>query len=455
MTETSFDVRFWKTEVYEGKKSSSYYVRWTVAGKQWREPFKDSRLAESFRSTLVASARKGEAFDVSTGRPLSMLRAANDMPFLALAMRFADMKWNDVAGTTRRTHAEALAKLTVAMISTDTGRPDERLVRHTLNRWAFNPNKRTASSCPREVWAILRWLERHSRPTSDLMKKDILRSVLDSLKLKLDGKPGAPSVVNRHKRIFNTLIEYAVELKILALNPIKDLKWVAPRANLAVDKRAVANPVQVRTLLNAVREGRNGDRLVAFFGCLYYAALRPEEAVSLKKHNLRDVPAEGWGEIHLDAAEPFAGREWTDSGENRDRRGLKQRAIGEGRTVPCPPELTALLNEHIGRFGFAHDGRIFVGARNRNELPKGTINRAWREARETAFTPEVADSPLAATPYDLRHAMISFWIMLGISVADIARWAGHSIDILFAIYAAWLSNKIKLWQNKIDEGFGQ
>jgi integrase len=183
--------------------------------------------------------------------------------------------------------------------------------------------------------------------------------------------------------------------------------------------------------------------------------LRPEEAVSLRKHNLRDVPAEGWGEIHLDTAEPFAGKEWTDSGENRDRRGLKQRAKGEGRTVPCPPELTSLLNEHIGRLGYAHDGRVFVGARNLKELPKGTINRAWREARQVVFTPEIVDSPLAETPYDLHHAMISLWIMLGISVADIVRWAGHSIDVLFAIYAAWLSNTIKLWQNKIDEGLGR
>jgi hypothetical protein len=93
-----------------------------------------------------------------------------------------------------------------------------------------------------------------------------------------------------------------------------------------VDRRSVANPVQARTLLNAVREQRrSGPRLVAFFGCLYFAALRPEEAVSLAKHNL-SLPTEGWGEMHLESAEPYAGKEWTDSGNNRDRRQLKQRA---------------------------------------------------------------------------------------------------------------------------------
>lgn len=75
----------------------------------------------------------------------------------------------------------------------------------------------------------------------------------------------------------------------------------------SVDRRSVANPVQVRTLLNAVREQpRSGERLVAFFGCLYYAALRPEEAVALTKHNL-SLPTEGWGELNLDGAESYVG----------------------------------------------------------------------------------------------------------------------------------------------------
>jgi integrase len=71
-----------------------------------------------------------------------------------------------------------------------------------------------------------------------------------------------------------------------------------------IDRRRVANPVQVRPLLNAVRaQQRTGPTLIAFFGYLYYAALRPEEAVNLAKHNL-SLPAEGWGELHIDRATP-------------------------------------------------------------------------------------------------------------------------------------------------------
>lgn len=70
---------------------------------------------------------------------------------------------------------------------------------------------------------------------------------------------------------------------------------------------------------------------------------------------------------------------------------------------PCPPELTVLLHEHLARFGTAAQGRVFAGDRG-GELPSITYARVWRRARETAFKPDVAASPLAARPYDLRHA---------------------------------------------------
>ena len=37
----------------------------------------------------------------------------------------------------------------------------------------------------------------------------------------------------------------------------------------------------------------------------------------------------------IERAEPYAGKEWTDSGRNRDQRPLKQRARGEVRVVPA------------------------------------------------------------------------------------------------------------------------
>jgi integrase len=280
-----------------------------------------------------------------------------------------------VAATTRRTHAAALTAVTALMLTTERGGPDPKVMRAALCRWAFNTARRDDPEASGAIRAVLEWVKRHTLPVSALTRPDVLRRVLDGLTVRLDDQPAAASVVSRRRKILNTAIEYAVERQVLAVNPLPALKWKPPRRVQLVDRRVVANPAQVRTLLAAVGEqARSEPRLVAFFGCLYFAGLRPEEAVGLSRRNLA-LPAEGWGELHPDGAEPYAGKDWTDTGEDRDRRQLKQRARGETRSVPCPPELTALLHAHIERFGTASAGRLFVGERNGSQLPKPTIVR--------------------------------------------------------------------------------
>jgi integrase len=257
----------------------------------------------------------------------------------------------------------------------------------------------------------------------------------------------------RWRKTFNTALEYAVERKVLGGNPLKGVKWTATRTVRAIDRRVVANPIQARTMFNSLREFDNGCRLVAFFGCLYFAAMRPEEAAALSSHNL-DIPASGWGLIHLEKARPFAGKDWTNSGEARDERPLKHREDGETRPVPCPPELTALLHEHIKRYGVAPDGRLFVGARNREYLPTRTVTLTWQKAREAALTPEAAASPLTKTPYDLRHAAVSTWLAAGVPATKVAEWAGHSVEVLFKIYAKCLDGEETRMRAKVIAALG-
>ncbi len=452
---TTYDVRIWKTKLYEGKRGNTYYVRWTVAGREWKEPFKTSALAESFRSDLVSAARKGEAFDTESGRPVSMVRTTNEMSWYEFVCKFVDMKWSRVAATTRRTHAEAFTALTPAMFTTTRGKPDDKLIRSALSRWGFNTIRRGAEDCPDQVRAALRWVERNTRPVSALAKPEVLRPMLDSLTVRLDGKPAASSVVSRRRKILNTAAEYAVELGLLTANPIPTLKWKAPKSVQVVDPRCVPNPVQIRALLDGVREqGRVGRRLVAFYGCLYYAGMRPEEAAFLNKSHLA-IPDEGWGEFHLDGADPYAGKEWTDTGRSRDRRQLKQRERGESRTAPCPPELTALIQAHLAEFGTTPDGRLFVGDRNHDELPKLTVVRVWSRAREAAFVPEVVASPLAKRPYDLRHAAVSTWLNGGVPPTDVAEWAGQSVEVLFRIYAKCLDRGTQRNRQRVQAALGR
>ncbi|WP_179855008.1 tyrosine-type recombinase/integrase [Paractinoplanes atraurantiacus] len=457
--ETTYDVRIYKTEVYRGAKATTYWVRWRVADRRFKEPFRQKALAESFRADLTSAARKGEAFVVESGRPVSLHRELRNMTCYELACSYADLKWPRSAAMTRKTAAEALTAVIPQLFKSTKGKPADRLIRTALRRWAFNtPARQHEEAIPSEIRAALSWVARNSLPASALLDAEVLRRTLDGLTLRLDGQPMSPDVVSRRRKIFTAMLEHGVEAKALGHNPWPKLKWTAPRSsNSGVDRRRVVNPMQARTLFAAVgRQGRIGPRMVTYYECLYYAMLRPEEAASIELPRNLVLPDgdDEWGEFVLEAAEPHAGKAWTDSGRNRDRRQLKQRAIGEVRRVPCPPVLTASIRRHIERFKLGPGGRLFVGERNKTELPILTINRVWRQARAAAFTPEVYASPLGETPYDLRHAGISTQLNAGISPTQIAEWAGQSPEVLWRNYAKCLDGGVAELRRRMEAGYG-
>ncbi len=191
---------------------------------------------------------------------------------------------------------------------------------------------------------------------------------------------------------------------------------------------------------------------MAFFGVRYYAALRPAEALVLRKVNLA-LPAEGWGELLLESSSPVAGPAWTDSGRRREERPLKHRARGETRVVPCPPALTALLHAHLEAFGNAPGGLLFRGVRG-GEMSESTYCRVWRKARVAALTADEVRSPLARRPYDLRHAAVSTWLNAGVPATQVAAWAGHSVAVLLQIYAKCLVGQEDAARRRIDAVLG-
>ena len=111
--------------------------------------------------------------------------------------------------------------------------------------------------------------------------------MLDQATGRLDGKNAAASTARRHRIILANAMDYAVELGLLETNPIRALKWTAPKVSSQVDRRSVVNPRQARALLEAVRAQQpSGPRLVTFFAVMYYAGLRPEEAINLAADNV-------------------------------------------------------------------------------------------------------------------------------------------------------------------------
>jgi integrase len=97
---------------------------------------------------------------------------------------------------------------------------------------------------------------------------------------------------------------------------------------------------------------------------------------------------------------------------------------------------------------------VFIGERNDGELPTMTIGRMWRRARQAAFTAEVAASPLAKTPYDLRHAAVSTWLNGGVPPTTVAEWAGHSVEVLLRIYAKCLDGGDALIRRRVQAALG-
>ncbi|MBT2526676.1 hypothetical protein J7E91_14890 [Streptomyces sp. ISL-99] len=200
-------------------------------------------------------------------------------------------------------------------------------------------------------------------------------------------------------------------------------------------------------------QGHRGEHLAAFFGCMYYAAMRPEE-VSVLSVNQCTLPESGWGRLDLSGARPQVGSGWTDDGKPYEERGLKHRARKTVRRVPIPPVLVLLLREHIEQFGTGDDGRLFRAVRG-GPVRSQEYGAVWKEARRRALTSAQVASPLAHIPYDLRHACVSFWLRSGVSLAETARRAGQSIAVLQRYYAKVLDGEEDRMNELIDQGFAE
>jgi integrase len=449
--ETTHKVRIWTTERYKGKRKTTYRVRWVVKARKFGESFEKAAQADAFRARLVAATSNGEAFDIGTGLPLSMIRERNTMAWFDFACAYMDMKWPDSSPKYRKSLAGSLVTITAAMLKSAADEIDQKTLRKALTS-AFNKQTRD-NNHPPEISGALKAVKRLSRNVSDLSDPAVLRGVLRAIDLRVDGARAAANTARIRRVTLGNAVEYAMERRLLETNPLREVKTKRRKSALReVDPHAVINPMQARMLLEAVGTiGKQGPPLVAFFGLMYYAALRPEEVANIKKTNL-SLPEKGWGELHLDGARPEINAEWTDSGTAGEEGPLKHRGENEGRIVPCPPALTELLHEHLARFGTARDGRLFRGARDGGRVGSTVYGRVWATARERVFTAEVTAGPLVKRPYDLRHAAVSTWLNSGVEATRVAKWAGHSLAILLRVYAKCLDGGEQAARERVERG---
>ncbi|MGV9776610.1 tyrosine-type recombinase/integrase [Streptosporangium sp. NPDC003464] len=431
---TSYDVKFFEISRNKSSKTPSHVVRWSVARKRSSKTYRTKALAESFLSSLRQAAKNGEAFDLESGLPLSMGKAKDARTWYAFAVTYVHAWWPHAAAKTREGMTDALANVTPVLMRDLPGRPDEDVIRRALREFSFLPEDRRPETSP-EIARAVRWLEAASLPLSALEEAKHTRAALEALALLLDGKAAATSIYRRKRAVFHHVLEYAVELEELSANPLHKVKLRKIKSSGEIDRRSVVNPAQARELLTAVTyAGRTrGQMLAAMFACMYFGGLRPAEAAGLRKKDCH-LPAIGWGLLILEKTKPQSNKRFTDSGEAHDDRGLKHRHTKETREVPIPPELVTLLRQHIGKHGVGEDGRLFR-TRTGGLISGSAYAKVWKEARTYAFTPDQVTSPLAARPYDLRHAAVSLWLNAGVHAPEAAERAGHGVDVMLKVYA--------------------
>ncbi|WP_307875186.1 tyrosine-type recombinase/integrase [Frankia nepalensis] len=413
--------------------------------------------------------RKGEAFDVESGLPISEWRALPQpepepppvRTWLMVARDFVDAKWAEhQAPGTRRSIAEALGPVTVALFDEQPPAALAGLVREALAGWVFLTGERTrlradgrrVENPPPEGWVeVLAWMERHSRPVGDLADVEVTRAALVALSHRLDGKPAAPNTITRRRLVFGQVVKFAVARGDLEANPIPSAQWTPPRKVVVVDRRVVVDHRRALRLLAVVAQ--IAPDLEAFFACVYYAAIRPGEVQELNISQLR-LPRRGWGEVALERSNPEISPRWSDAPDRprQAREQLKHREKGEVRPVPLHPELVTLLRRHLERFGTAPDGRLFRSATG-GPVKTARYVEVWQAARQRALTAAEAASPLARRPYDLRHAAVSRWLNAGVPPTQIAEWAGHSVRVLLMVYARCIVGQEQRALGLIDASF--
>jgi integrase len=347
-----------------------------------------AELADSFKSELTTAARRGERFEEATGLPDSMLRKDRDVTWYQHAQEYAAARWKGSAGNSRRSIVESLTCVTQALVRDLRGAPEPDTLRLALRK-DFNHGRGNALSV--EEARAIAWLKRASLPMSALNDDSVVTDVLDALASRLDGTSAAPDYYARRLRVVRTCLGYAVRKKRLSRNPLLAANlpehWTPPKADDAVDPRAVGSPQLVADMLTVASYvgARQGMRFVAFFACMFYALMRPAEVARLTKAGCY-LPGKGWGTLTFGDSVPAPGKEWTNTGDVHEERGLKGRSRKSVRKVPIPPQLVHILREHIECFGTTADGRLFRSEHG-SPIQPSTWWRVWQKVRSLALTP--------------------------------------------------------------------
>ena len=389
---SAFDVRIHAIRRRPDRRRP-FEVRWHAGGRARSRSFITRGLAEGYRAELIRAARKGLDFSPGRGEPASWATPeAATLSWLEHAAAYAAMRWPLAAACTRAGIADALATIAPALLTPGRGGPPAAVLRAALYGHAFNPARAGADPGPAAT-AALAWASQHCLPLTALADPAVTRRALEALALRLDGTRAAATTITRKRAVFHGCLGYAAELGLLEANPLDRITWRPPRSSCSAGPLSAATPAEVQAILAEVTRIR--PELTAFFGCLYYAALRPAEAVTLSASSCT-LPSRGWGQLTLTASLPRSARAWTGNGTPREPRGLKHRPEGTTRTVRSPPSLPASCAGTCGPSDAPQTGgcsRVPAAARSAKAATAGSGTRPAPQPSRARQAPSRCAAP--------------------------------------------------------------
>jgi hypothetical protein len=144
----SYDIRFWDIKKTGNGIAARYRVRWAVNGREHCKSFKARPLADGFLTELKDAVRDRRPFDPRTGLPEAEVTEDEAVTWYAHARAYTEAKWGNLAPVSRRSVAEALVTVTIALSKKEPGAPDPKVLRQALFAWAFNPPPATSPRRP-------------------------------------------------------------------------------------------------------------------------------------------------------------------------------------------------------------------------------------------------------------------------------------------------------------------
>jgi hypothetical protein len=405
---TSYQVKFWDVKKIGDTAKGRWRVRWAVAGREHCKSFAAKPLADGFLTDLKnAAAAARQPFDETTGLPAQSGRAAPSRSWYDHARAYAEMKWPHLAPKSRRSTAEALTTVTLALATRRRGAPDLKILNRALFGWAFNPGTRHLTP-PEPIAAALDWAGR------DLSARQRAR-----------GHRCPAGRARRVRRHPGRHARRGHHSKAQALGPVQRgrlRRRAAPLGRQPPRPHPVDRPRgrrnrrppgrgQPRVGSRAAGRGSRARQPGGAPGSVLRVPVLRGAAALRSRRPAGSLPSRGWGRIDLAISEPRAGRDWTDHGTARQARGLKHRAANEIRSIPIPPALVTLLRAPLKTHGTIPDGRLFrTAAGPCKTAPSGrppapprspppSKPPRWPAAPTTCATPP---SPYGSTPASRR-----------------------------------------------------